>query len=797
MDEAAEIRDKALALGHLQSAQAETAYTQFKSRTSEGSFGDFLLEKGMVTLAQLGDLQSSEEDMGATMMDSGDSIVGATFSDCLVSRKLGQGGMGSVYLATKLGDGEEVVIKFLAEEQASNPTWRARFLREAHVLEKISHPNIVGIHSVDGACAQPHIVMEFVDGRPLDEVVEDGTVEAMEATRIAHACALALANAHAAGVIHRDIKPANILVAHSGEVKVLDFGLAKNVALDDGLSMPGQILGTPHYMAPEQWGDHAVDARCDIFSLGATLYHLLTNALPFPGRKPQAISRKVLKGEFIAPTELVEGVPDDLELVIFKMMDRERAFRYMNASDLAADLKQVLEDREVDVPRLIELEGPDPEVRFPLLPGAEFVMGRDEGNEIMIADRSVSRQHAKIERGKTGFVINDLGSTYGTFVGGMRIRNVVLKDKDEVKVGKVSFLFRDGGLGRVAHTTRRIAPDRMRVRTLPVPLVRALTQAGDRRVVQNLLEGLAPNGVADRAALVRQSLRLRLGGEIAEAVGKAMETALNRQRRRIPAQLFSITHENGADDIERWLAWWDQSRPHYPPQIAPQHPAVPGELQLVRGEPEPRTISLDNQTVFKVGREVGNAVQLNSRSVSRLHATILRFHERFVLRDEGSRFGTLLNGERIQSAFLRPGDRIVLGKVELVFDVDQPDPSATFAEEEVVRVDPQAFFALADLNHPCTAMGLLRFLEETSSDGNWVDVEATRLFTEPGKRAGFLKSVQKAYAAESERALRVLPVILDADLQRDVGGWQRLLAEKASDLPVQLFPQGWFPAERT
>ena len=276
-----------------------------------------------------------------------------------------------------------------------------------------------------------------------------------------------------------------------------------------------------------------------------------------------------------------------------------------------------------------------------------------------------------------------------------------------------------------------------------------------------------------------------------------MEKSLNRRRRRIPVQLFTITHENGADDIERWLAWWDQSRPHYPPQIAPQHPAVPGELQVVRGEPEQRKVLLDNQTVFQVGREVGNAVQLNSRSVSRLHATILRFHQRFVLRDEGSRFGTLLNGERIQSAFLRPGDRIVLGKVEMIFDVDQPDPSATFAEEEVLRVDPEAFFALADLNHGCTAMGLVRFLEEAASDNSWAETESRRLFKEEGPRAKFLSSVRKAYASEAERARKALPAILGSDAGNDVGAWQRLLADKQAALPIQLFPQGWFPAERS
>jgi hypothetical protein len=137
----------------------------------------------------------------------------------------------------------------------------------------------------------------------------------------------------------------------------------------------------------------------------------------------------------------------------------------------------------------------------------------------------------------------------------------------------------------------------------------------------------------------------------------------------------------------------------------------------------------------------------------------------------------------------------VLGKVELQFDVDQPDPSATFAEDEVQRIDPEAFFALADLAQPSTAMGLLRFLEEAASDRGWVELEAKRLYPEDAARAErFVNKVARAYNAHAVRAKKALPQILGEDAGDDVAAWQALYAKRADDLPVQLFPQGWFPA---
>ncbi|MGE0709310.1 MAG: protein kinase [Planctomycetota bacterium] len=792
------IRYRAVDLGILAEPEAGQLLAAFQA-TGEESFSDWLFAAGKITLDQMGQLFVDEDPNEATLApaatDSGDPVVGQVFSGCRVTRKLGQGGMGSVYLADKLDTKETVVVKFLAPEQAQNPTWRGRFLREAHVLQRIAHPNIVGIHSVEGDSDQPHIVMEFVDGEPLDAALEQREMfPAMEAARISRDIAEALGHAHAAGVIHRDIKPANVLLGFDGRVKVLDFGLAKNVEVDDGLSLPGQILGTPHYMAPEQWGDHMVDARCDVFSLGATLYHLATGSVPFPGKNPQSISRKVLAGEMIPPSHLAPDMPEDLELVIFRMLAVNRNYRYPTAKQAAEDLDRVLNGEEIDVPRLVETTEKGTR-RIPLLPGEAWVIGREEGSNIVVPDRSVSRQHARLERGMTGFVLQDLGSTYGTFVGGMRIRNVVLKSGDQVKFGKIQMEFKDGGLASTL-TTRRHAPGGLQIRALPRPFVQILVEEADRRVVVALLEDLPEEAWDLRLKESNEKVTALLGPELAQDLANKVGKKVRRQRLRVPQYLFTITHENLADDVSAWLHWWDQARANYPAQLAPLHPRSSPRLRIRAGEEcEPRTIPLSPEArVLTVGRDDDSKVKLISRSVSRLHSTLVRFHTRWAIRDEGSRFGTLLNGNQVRISFLRPGDVLSLGKVEAVFEVEDPDGSSTATDlSGEHELEPETFFTLVEKGHPSTANALISFLY-AARDLTWIGAEAEGLFPrEPEQKDRFAEKVGKQYTRWAEKAAAKLPEILGANHGEDPDAWWSAFEAKHRGLPPQVFPQGWFP----
>ncbi len=803
-DDPVEVGRRAVALGLISGDEARAALERYRQgRAGQSSFAAFLLDSGMVkkehaaSLSQVGGPGGASQDLDRTHADGlspesdpADPLLGRSFSGCRVVKKLGQGGMGSVYLAVRDADQAKVVVKFLAPEQAMNKTWRGRFGREARVMEHIKHPNIVELYSVEAEGDRPHIVMEFVDGEPLDGgLARRGVFEPMEAARIARDIALGLAEAHKNGVIHRDIKPANVLLTWKGEVKILDFGLAKSVSADDGLSMPGQVLGTPHYMAPEQWGDHQVDARCDVFSLGATLYHLVTGQLPFPGHNAQAISRLVSEGQFVRPRALVASIPEDLELVILRMMEVERRFRYASTTVCAEELEKVLNGISVEVPRLVEPGG----ARHPLL-GRLVTIGRDPTSTIVINDASVSRQHAQIERGKTGFILRDLGSTYGTYVAEMRVKDVVIKDGDPLRLGKISLVFKDGGLGAVfSAATKKIKIDRLRAGALPEPVLRALVEEGDKRTVLSLLEQLAPDDITLRVTSARQILRNALDGDTAEAAASKLEARLRRARATIPMRLFSLTHENLGDDAEAWLAWWDNAQERYPGQLAPRQPR-PRARVVVSGPAGERTIELQEKAVLSVGRDEKSEVLLDDRSVSRLHATIVRFHQRMVIRDEGSRFGTLRNGNRLRMAFLCPGDVLVMGKVELRFELEEADPSATTGGDDVHLVEEEAFTALEEMKHPAVAEALVRFLEEEASTNEWVVREARRLFdADPERATKFATRVMRAYAKHVQRARDLLPGLLGGQAA-DPMGWRQLLVQRDDDLPPQVLPRGWFPA---
>ena len=197
----------------------------------------------------------------------------------LLKTKLGQGGMGTVYLAIDTRLKRNVALKVLPKEMAADEAAVKRFLREARVAARLNHPNVVAVYDVDRQRGFCFLVMELVDGRTASELLREGPLSWTEATRLVADACRGLVAAHEAGLVHRDIKPSNIMRTNDGLVKLADFGLAK-VMDDPGpaknpLTQSGTILGTPHYMSPEQCRGEPVDARSDLYSLGATYYTLL------------------------------------------------------------------------------------------------------------------------------------------------------------------------------------------------------------------------------------------------------------------------------------------------------------------------------------------------------------------------------------------------------------------------------------------------------------------------------------------------------------------------------------------
>ncbi|MDF1661757.1 MAG: FHA domain-containing protein, partial [Planctomycetota bacterium] len=494
---------------------------------------------------------------------------------------------------------------------------------------------------------------------------------------------------------------------------------------------------------------------------------------------------------------LVPDCPEDLINVIHRMMEPQRRFRYAHMAEVVRDLNAVLEGKPVEVPQLIEKTGKRRGRKCPLIRGHLFKVGRDPGHTVPIPDSSVSKNHAQITRGKLGYTLRDLGSSYGSFVGNMRIREVILKDGDVVKFGKTVFQFSDGGLEKArtrARMTRKIAQTEAVENTMH-SFMNGLVEVRDRRIVLHLLEQLPTTDHEKETEAAWQVVRDLLGGEIAGKVVSRLEARLKRRGVMLPSQLFSITRENLGGDVEAWLGWWDNARDKYPQQITVFNSKAPkARLTIVRGEEKPRRIMVEDKAEMAIGRDPKADIPIKNRSVSRLHATLLRFHNRLGLRDEGSRFGTLLNGNSIRVSFLKNGDQIVLGKARVLFEEKRAIALAGAESDGVVSLLPRLYFCLSDLKHPSTAHALVRFLE-VEEESAWMEPEAAKLFTEESKCAEFLEKVRKVYKRHAKKAREALPVIFDGKTADSAAEWRKIVDAARQSLPPQVQPLGWFPVD--
>jgi formylglycine-generating enzyme required for sulfatase activity/predicted Ser/Thr protein kinase/dienelactone hydrolase len=268
-----------------------------------------------------------------------------TLTHYRLEAELGHGGMGVVYRAVDERLGRPVAIKVLPAEATKDPDRRRRFLQEARAASTLNHPHIVTIYEVDEHEGTTFIAMELVDGTPLDVLLSRGRLEQAVALEYASQVADALAAAHAAGIIHRDIKPANIVITRNGRVKVLDFGLAKLLerpADDATMSVvgtnPGMIVGTASYMAPEQAQGVPVDARADIFSVGAVLYEMLSGRRAFAGTSDVAVITAILRDQPPALRTLEPSIAPDVAAIVERALAKDPAMRQQSASVLLEEL---------------------------------------------------------------------------------------------------------------------------------------------------------------------------------------------------------------------------------------------------------------------------------------------------------------------------------------------------------------------------------------------------------------------------------------------------------------------------
>lgn len=298
------------------------------------SLADLMVENGYITRTQVERIRPQMDEQGAMQQIPGYQILS----------KLGAGAMAAVFKARQISLDRIVAIKVLPKRMSENKEFVDRFYKEGKAAAKLNHPNIVGAVDVGEANGFHYFVMEYVEGQTVYDKLERGErYDEKEALKLVIQTCQALAHAHKAGFIHRDVKPKNIMITKNGDAKLADMGLARETSdLEAAEREMGKAYGTPYYISPEQIrGELDVDQRADIYSLGATFYHMVTGRVPFDAATPSAVMHKHLKEELVPPDHLNPNLSAGVGEIIEVAMNKNRKKRYETAEEMLVDLERV------------------------------------------------------------------------------------------------------------------------------------------------------------------------------------------------------------------------------------------------------------------------------------------------------------------------------------------------------------------------------------------------------------------------------------------------------------------------
>ncbi|MEO7672621.1 MAG: protein kinase [Pyrinomonadaceae bacterium] len=375
--------------------------------------------------------------------------IGDNLAQYRIISAIGAGGMGEVFLAEDNSLGRKAALKFLSAEFASERDHLDRFFREARAASALNHPNICTVYEINETGETPFIAMEYIEGETVAAMIHRRRRNIRQTLDIAIQIAGALADAHENSIVHRDIKPANLIVNLRGQVKILDFGLAKKTAPDANeaanrqLTHAGVILGTASYMSPEQSRGLEVDSRSDIWSFGVCLYEMLTGNLPFTGETVTDTFAAILTHDPDKPSKHISEIPEELERIVLRTLQKERDSRYQSTHELLADLRRLNKRLEFDDSRS------DPSVSFSDEKTEEFSSASTDYDIPRVTDEDLKKGNLRP---------NNLTATYSRIIGREdEIASISeLLRRDEIRLVTMTGI---GGTGKT--TLSRAVAERM------------------------------------------------------------------------------------------------------------------------------------------------------------------------------------------------------------------------------------------------------------------------------------------------------------------------------------------------